>query len=53
MTERGTMTDPVPLTAHAPLPTPRTVWLRTFLPWQLIRFCWLNVRMIRMVGRAH
>lgn len=53
MTERGTMTDPVSSTARAPMPTARTVWLRTFLPWQLIRFVWLNIRMIRMVGRAH
>lgn len=37
----------------APLPTPRTVWMRTFLPWQLLRFVWLNVRMLRMVGKAH
>lgn len=53
MTGHHAMPEPAPFASDAPLPTARTVWMRTFLPWQLIRFLWLNVRMIRMVGRAH
>ena len=37
----------------APLPTPRTLFLRRFLPWQLVRFVFLNVRMLRMVSLSH
>jgi hypothetical protein len=39
--------------SDAPYPTARTIWLRTFLPFQIVRFFWLNLRMLKMVGRAH
>lgn len=39
--------------AVAPLPTARTVRMRTFIPYQLWRFAWVNLRMISMVGKGH
>ena len=38
---------------YAPLPSTVTLFFRTFLPWQLVRFAWINVKMIRMIGKAH
>jgi hypothetical protein len=37
----------------APRPSAMTLFFRTFLPWQLVRFVWINVKMIRMLGKAH
>ncbi len=47
------MSDIPAFHSDAPFPTQRTVWLRTFVPFQLLRFLQLNVRMIRMVLKAH
>jgi hypothetical protein len=30
-----------------------TVFLRTFLPWQLLRFAVINMRMLRIIARSH
>jgi len=38
---------------YAPVPTATTRWLRTFLPWQLVRFAVINVRMLRLIWRRH
>jgi len=38
---------------YATKPTRATVFLRTFLPWQLWRFVRLNLRMIRVIGKSH
>lgn len=38
---------------EAMVPTRGTLFLRTFLPWQLIRFLWINVKMLGMIRRAH
>jgi len=37
----------------ASVPTPFTRRWRTFLPYQLLRFVLINVKMIRMLARAH
>jgi hypothetical protein len=37
----------------APVPTRWTVRMRTFLPWQLWRFAWINLKMIRMISIGH
>lgn len=37
----------------SPLPTPRTLRMRTLIPYQLWRFLWINVRMIGMVTKGH
>jgi hypothetical protein len=34
-------------------PTKRTLFWRTFVPWQLLRFLVINLRMTRMIMRSH
>jgi hypothetical protein len=34
---------------YATRPTRLTVFLRTFLPWQILRFILINFRMMRMI----
>ncbi len=34
-------------------PTRRTVFLRTFLPWQLWRFVRINLKMLGIIRRSH
>jgi len=38
---------------YATKPTRSTVFLRTFLPWQLWRFVEINLRMLRIIGKSH
>jgi hypothetical protein len=38
---------------YATKPTGSTVFLRTFLPWQLWRFVEINLRMIRIIRKSH
>jgi hypothetical protein len=28
-------------------------FLRTFIPWQIVRFVLINLRMLRMIGKSH
>ena len=35
------------------LPTRRTLFLRTFLPWQLWRFAVVNLKMVGIIRRSH
>ncbi len=53
-TEAPTLT-PVPAedTRFVPTPTPRTVAMRTFVPWQMWRFIVINLRMFRMIAKSH
>ncbi|MCA9304211.1 MAG: hypothetical protein KC996_08820 [Phycisphaerales bacterium] len=37
----------------APVPTGITRLSRTFLLWQIWRFIWINLKMIRMIGLSH
>jgi hypothetical protein len=37
----------------APIPTARTLFLRRFVPWQLVRFLFINLRMLKMIGLSH
>ena len=30
-----------------------TVFMRTFIPWQLVRFVWINFKMIDMIRVSH
>ena len=39
--------------SFASVPTGWTRFLRTFIPWQLIRFAALNLRMVRMISKSH
>ncbi len=36
-----------------PTPSRATLFFRTFLPWQLVRFAWINLKMLRMIGLGH
>jgi hypothetical protein len=36
-----------------PRPGRGTLFLRTFLPWQIWRFARINWKMIRIIGRSH
>ncbi|MBK7929693.1 MAG: hypothetical protein IPJ98_20090 [Bryobacterales bacterium] len=38
---------------YATKPTRGTVFLRTFLPWQIIRFIKINLKMMAMIRRSH
>jgi hypothetical protein len=38
---------------YATKPTRFTVFLRTFLPWQLVRFALINLKMLRIIRRSH
>lgn len=38
---------------YATKPTRFTLFFRTFLPWQAWRFVWINVKMIKIIGRGH
>ncbi len=37
----------------APVPTRWTVFLRTFVPWQMVRFVVINLKMFRLIWRSH
>ena len=39
--------------ASAPLPTARTLRLRSNIPFQLWRFAVINLRMLRMIRKGH
>jgi len=39
--------------SYATKPTRWTLFWRTFLPWQAWRFVWLNVKMLKIIGRGH
>lgn len=38
---------------YATKPTRFTVFLRTFLPWQVWRFVWINLKMVAIIRRSH
>jgi len=38
---------------HAMKPTPFVVFLRTFFLYQMVRFVWINVRMLKMIWMSH
>jgi len=39
--------------AYATRPTRRTLFWRTFLPWQIWRFAVINLKMIGIIRRSH
>lgn len=38
--------------ASAPLPTRKTLFLRRFVPWQIVRFAAFNIRTLDIVRRT-
>jgi len=47
------MPRPSDQTFLVPTPSRMTLFLRTFLPWQLVRFLWINLKMVRMISIGH
>lgn len=43
----------VPEWFYATKPTRWTLFWRTFLPWQIWRFLWINAKMVRILRRGH
>lgn len=39
--------------ASAPLPTEKTLRMRKNLPYQVLRFLAINVKMIKIIARGH
>ncbi len=39
--------------AYPPVPTRRTLFWRKFLPWQILRFFVLNIKIMRIVVGGH
>jgi len=37
----------------APLPTRATLFFRTFFPYQIWRFVWINLKMIKIIRMSH
>jgi hypothetical protein len=37
----------------AAVPTQWTIFLRTFIPWQMVRFAVINLKMFRLIRRSH
>ncbi|MCT8335352.1 hypothetical protein NUH30_16845 [Leptospira sp. 85282-16] len=35
------------------LPNTYTKFFRRFFPWQLVRFIWINIRMMVMIFKSH
>ena len=46
-------TGPARATTDAALPTRATVFMRTFVPWQMVRFAVINLKMLRLIRRSH
>jgi hypothetical protein len=34
-------------------PTAFTRFMRTFIPWQMVRFAIINLRMLKIIARSH
>ena len=37
----------------APQPTRFTRFMRKFLPWQILRFIWINIKMTILILKSH
>lgn len=38
---------------HAMKPTPLVLFFRTFFLYQMLRFVWINLRMLKMIWMSH
>ena len=38
---------------YATKPTGFTRFMRTFIPWQIVRFAAINLKMLRIIRRSH
>jgi hypothetical protein len=51
--QRSTAPTPYSDASYIPVATARTRAMRTFLPWQFLRFLAINLRMLRMIAKSH
>jgi hypothetical protein len=55
--EGAAVSSPAKVTAqtarYVTRPTRLTLFLRTFIPWQLWRFARINLKMMRIIRRSH
>ena len=49
----STLSARVPEASMAAVPTRWTIFLRTFIPWQMVRFVVINLKMLRLIRRSH
>ena len=47
------MTRRTDATRYAMKPSRWVLFWRTFFPYQLYRFAWINLRMLRMIFKSH
>jgi hypothetical protein len=45
--------EPYQQAYYPPTPTAFTRGMRTFLPWQLLRFVVINLKMLKLMRKAH
>jgi hypothetical protein len=38
---------------YAPMPTKTTLFRRNFIPWQIVRFFVLNLKILKIVVKGH
>ena len=52
MSNTDSIPEPTPASApYIPRPTRWTIFLRTFLPWQIYRFAHINLKMMGIIRR--
>jgi hypothetical protein len=52
-TSAGEQPDRLKESFFATKPTAFTRFMRTFIPWQMVRFAAINLKMIRLIARSH
>jgi len=45
--------EPYQQAYYPPKPTRTTIYMRKFLPWQIIRFIVINLKMMKLMARSH
>ncbi len=53
MREEKAMNERSDATRGTLRPSAATLFLRNFLPYQLYRFAWINLRMLAMIYKSH
>ena len=49
----ATNKEPYQQAYYPPKPTGTTIYMRRFLPWQIIRFIVINLKMMKLMARSH
>ena len=52
-TDTGEPPDRLKESFFATKPTAFTRFMRTFIPWQMVRFAAINLKMLRLIVRSH